>query len=92
MRRLCSMLLGFSLVLALAAVSGAASEQALKLRAGSALSEYTPPDTFLSGNFVADEVEPAFIFGKVTRLRQVAFLRDCLADRRGRTKAGHCLG
>ncbi len=65
MRRRCSMLLGFSLVLALAAVSWAASEQAMRLRVGSSLSEYSPPETFLSGNFVADEIEPAYIFGKV---------------------------
>ena len=65
MRRLCLIVLGFSMVLALVAVSWAASEQAMRLRAGNALSEYTPPETFLSGNFVADEIEPAYIFGKV---------------------------
>jgi hypothetical protein len=43
----------------------AESEQAKKLRAGNTLSEFTPPESFLSGNFVADEVDPAYIFGKM---------------------------
>ena len=53
------------MVLALSASTWAASEQAMKLRSKNALSEYSPPETFLSGNFVADEIEPAYIFGKV---------------------------
>ena len=65
MRRFCFMLLGVSIVLALCGATWAASEQAMKLRGKSGLSEYSPPETFLSGNFVADEVEPGFIFGKV---------------------------
>jgi len=65
MRRFCSMLLGFSMVLALFTVTWAASEQATKLRSNNNLSAYSPPETFVSGNFVADEVEPAYIFGKV---------------------------
>jgi len=65
MRRFCSVLLGFLIVLALSASTWAASEQAVKLRGKSALSEYTPPEAFLSGNFVADEVEPVCVFGKV---------------------------
>jgi len=65
MHRLCSVLLGFSIVLALFAVTWAASEQATKLRSNNNLSAYSPPETFVSGNFVADEVEPAYIFGKV---------------------------
>jgi hypothetical protein len=65
MRRLGSMLVGLLMVLALLAVAHAASEQATKLRKTSVLSEFSPPETFLSGNFVADEVEPVYIFGKV---------------------------
>jgi hypothetical protein len=65
MRRFCSMLLGFSIVLALSASTWAASEQAMKQRSKNALSDYSPPETFLTGNFVADEDEPAYIFGKV---------------------------
>jgi hypothetical protein len=59
------MLLGISILLALLGTAWAASEQAMKLRAQSDLSEYTPPAAFLNGNFVADEVEPGYIFGKV---------------------------
>ena len=43
----------------------AASERALKLRAQNGLSEFMPSDAFLNGNFVADEIEPQFIFGPV---------------------------
>jgi len=65
MRRFCSVLLGILMIVGLSAVTWAASEEAAKLRNKNALSEYSPPETFLSGNFVADEVEPAYIFGKV---------------------------
>ena len=65
MRHLCLMCLGFSLVLALPAATWAASEQAVKLRNQSTLTECSPAETFLSGNFVADEIEPGYIFGKV---------------------------
>jgi len=65
MRPLCSVLVGVSLLAALSGVTWAASEQAVKLRGKNALAEYSPPDAFLSGNFVADEIEPAYIFGKV---------------------------
>ncbi len=43
----------------------AASEGALKLRALNGLSEFTPQEAFLNGNFVADEIEPQYVFGKV---------------------------
>ena len=43
----------------------AASESALKLRAQNGLCDFMPPESFLNGNFVADEVEPQFVFGKV---------------------------
>jgi len=65
MRRFGSVLLGILMIVGLSAVTWAASEEAAKLRNKNALSEYSPPETFLSGNFVADEVEPAYIFGKV---------------------------
>ena len=42
-----------------------ASEQAVGLRTANGLVPYAPPDTFLSGNFVADEIDPAYVFGKV---------------------------
>jgi len=65
MRSLCSILVGVSLLVALSGVTWAASEHAMKLRGKNALSEYSPPEAFLSGNFVADEIEPRYIFGKV---------------------------
>lgn len=43
----------------------AASEGALKLRAQNGLGEFTPPEAFLNSNFVADEIEPQYVFGKV---------------------------
>ena len=45
--------------------ASAASESALKLRAQNGLCDFMPPDSFLNGNFVADEVEPQLVFGKV---------------------------
>jgi len=65
MRRYGCMLLGAAMVLAICGAAGAASEQAVKLRGQNGLSEFAPPEAFLAGNFLADETEPAFIFGKV---------------------------
>jgi hypothetical protein len=73
-RRFGMILLGSLMVLSLCAAAWAASEQAVKLRGQNALSEDMPPEAFLSGNFVADEVEPLFIFGKV---RDFAKARSC---------------
>ncbi len=52
----------------------AAGEQAISQRNANALAEYSPPESFLNGNFIADEVEPTFIFGKV---RDFAKSRSC---------------
>ena len=65
MRRYGCMLLGVAMVLAICGAAGAASERAMKLRSENGLSEFAPPEAFLAGNFLADETEPAFIFGKV---------------------------
>ncbi len=65
MRRLYFVFLSVALVAACFGTALAASEQAMKLRGGSGLVAYTPPETFLSGNFVADEDNPGFVFGKV---------------------------
>lgn len=65
MSRFCSLGLGLLLLLAPLGTAWATSEQAVKLRSQSALSEFSPPATFLAGNFVADEIEPGYIFGKV---------------------------
>lgn len=56
---------GFSILLGSGMAFGA-SEQAVRLRASGGLSPYAPPEGFQSANFVADEVEPAYIFGKVS--------------------------
>lgn len=65
MRRYGCMLLGAAMVVAICGAAGAASEPAMKLRSQNSLSEFAPPEAFLAGNFLADETEPAFIFGKV---------------------------
>jgi len=43
----------------------AASQRAMALRQTNSLTVFSPPDKFLAGNFVADEMNPAFIFGPV---------------------------
>ncbi len=65
MRRYGCMLLGVAMVIAICGAAGAASEPALKLRGENGLSEFAPPEAFQAGNFLADETDPAFIFGKV---------------------------
>ena len=53
------------LLLLLAGYAGAESEKATKLRNQNGLVAFAPPEAFLAGNFLADETDPAFIFGKV---------------------------
>ncbi len=53
------------ILLLLAGVAGAESETAARLRTQNGLTAFSPPEAFLSGNFLADETDPAFIFGKV---------------------------
>ena len=65
MRPLGPILVGVSLLVVLSGVTWAASEQAMELRGKNTLSEYSPPEAFLSGNFVGEEIEPRYIFGKV---------------------------
>jgi len=65
MRRYGCMLLGAAMVVAICGAAGAASEPAMKLRSQNGLSEFAPPEAFLAGNFLADETDPAYIFGKV---------------------------
>jgi len=57
MRRLCSMLLTVSVLVGCLGSALGASEHALKLRAQNGLAEYAPSEGFLSGNFVAVELE-----------------------------------
>jgi hypothetical protein len=51
--------------LLLAGLAWAESEGAAKLRGQNGLTAFAPPEAFLAGNFLADETDPAYIFGKV---------------------------
>ncbi len=59
------------LVMALVVAAGfclpamAASQKAMALRQANGLTPLTPPEKFLAGNFVADEMNPAYVFGPV---------------------------
>ena len=63
--RLVSIFLGFLLVALNGSVALAASQKATALRQANRLVAFTPSEKFLSGNFMADEADPAFIFGSV---------------------------
>jgi hypothetical protein len=52
----------------------AASQKATELRQANGLTAFSPPEKFLSGNFVADEMNPGFIFGTV---KAFAASRQC---------------
>ncbi len=65
MRRLLAVLLGLLLWVGPGSVAWAASPQAAALRQANGLTAFTPTEKFLAGNFVADEMNPAFIFGTV---------------------------
>ena len=62
---LISIFLGFLLLVCNGTTAWAASAKATGLRQANGLTAYNPPEKFLSGNFVADEMNPAFIFGPV---------------------------
>ncbi len=53
------------LLVVLAPQAFAASEKASAQRKANDLIPYTPPDKFLNGNFIADEMAPAYVFGTV---------------------------
>ncbi len=63
--RLLPIFLGFLLLLGTSFTALAAGPQAMALRQANGLTVFTPPEKFLGGNFVADEMNPAFIFGPV---------------------------
>ncbi len=65
MKRLLPICLGILLLLSLVSPSGAASPKAMELRQANGLTVFTPPEKFLAGNFVAEEMTPNFIFGPV---------------------------
>lgn len=54
--------------------ASAASPRAQELRTVNGLIPYTPPDAFLAGFFLADEMEPCFLFGSV---KDFAASRNC---------------
>lgn len=65
MRRLLPVFLGILVLVGGWGNAGAASPKALSLRQAQGLVAFTPSEKFLAGNFVADETDPAFIFGPV---------------------------
>jgi hypothetical protein len=65
MMRLLPIFLGFLLFLGQGAGAWAASPKATALRQANGLVAFTPTENFLAGNFVADEMNPGFIFGTV---------------------------
>ncbi len=65
MIRLLLIFMGFLLLVGNGATALAASAKATALRQAQGLTAITPPEKFLAGNFVADEMNPGFIFGPV---------------------------
>jgi len=65
MKRLLPVFLGVLLAIGHSSGALAASAKALAQRQAQGLVAFNPPERFLSGNFVADEMNPAFIFGPV---------------------------
>lgn len=72
--RLWPIFLGFLLLAAPGSGALAASKKAADLRQAQGLTPFTPPPQFLAGNFVADEMNPGFIFGTV---KDFASSRKC---------------
>ncbi len=65
MKRLIPILLGFLLAVGTCSQALAASAKAMAMRQANGLTVFTPPQKFLAGNFVADEMNPTVIFGPV---------------------------
>jgi hypothetical protein len=74
MTRLMPICLGFLLLVGNVSGAWAASAKATALRQANGLVVFTPPEKFLAGDFVADEMNPAFIFGTV---KAFAASRQC---------------
>jgi hypothetical protein len=74
MIRLLSVFLGVLLSVGNSSVALAASAKAMAQRQAQGLIAFNPPEKFLSGNFVADEMNPAVIFGPV---KDFAGSRNC---------------
>ncbi len=65
MKRFVIACLGFLLLMGAGADTWGASKKAAALRKANGLVAFTPPERFLTGNFIADEINPVFIFGPV---------------------------
>jgi hypothetical protein len=65
--RLLVIFLGLWLAVGNVGGAWAASDKAVALRQANNLVAFTPSEKFLSGNFVAEEMNPAFIFGPVKK-------------------------
>ena len=65
MKHLLPVFLGVLLAVGNSSEALAASAKAMAQRQAQGLTAFNPPERFLSGNFVADEMNPAFIFGPV---------------------------
>ncbi len=65
MKRLLPVFLGVLLSVGNSSGALAASAKAMAQRQAQGLTAFNPPERFLSGNFVAGEMNPAFIFGPV---------------------------
>jgi hypothetical protein len=74
MMRLLPIFLGFLLLVGNGATALAASQKATSLRQANGLTAFNPPEKFLAGNFVADEMNPGVIFGTV---KSFAASRQC---------------
>uniref|UniRef100_A0A7V4G732 Uncharacterized protein n=1 Tax=Desulfobacca acetoxidans TaxID=60893 RepID=A0A7V4G732_9BACT len=65
MTRLLFLFLGVLVLVPEAIPAPAAGPKALALREAAGLTPFTPPEKFLAGNFIADEMNPSFIYGPV---------------------------
>ncbi|MGA9755948.1 MAG: hypothetical protein WBV23_12500 [Desulfobaccales bacterium] len=65
MMRLLPLFLGCLLLVGNSSAASAASQKATALRKTNSLTIFTPPEKFLAGNFVAEEMTPDFIFGPI---------------------------
>jgi hypothetical protein len=65
MKHMVFILLGVLLVVGAVSEGLAASAKAMAMRQANGLTAFTPPQKFLAGNFVADELNPTVIFGPV---------------------------
>jgi hypothetical protein len=74
MMRLLPIFLGFLLLMGNVFPASAASKKVKALREANGLTAFNPPEKFLAGNFVADEMNPAYIFGTV---KSFAASRKC---------------